>query len=74
MVSYGSAAEYATSIAVADVNGDGRPDLLVTSSCYDNGCAKGAVSVLLGEDDGTFKAAPNYGSGGGDANSIAAAD
>ncbi|MGA8741409.1 MAG: VCBS repeat-containing protein [Terracidiphilus sp.] len=74
VVSYGSAAEYATSIAVADVNGDGRPDLLVTSSCYDNGCAKGAVSVLLGEDDGTFKAAPNYGSGGGDANSIAAAD
>ena len=73
-VSYSSNALYPNSVAVADVNGDGRPDLLVGSSCYDNGCAVGAVGLLLGKDDGTFRAALNYGSGGQDANSIAAAD
>lgn len=73
-VAYGSAAYEADSIAVADVNRDGTPDLLVTNACYDNGCAAGAVSVLLGRADGRFKAAPNYQSGGQDANAIAAAD
>jgi hypothetical protein len=73
-VSYGSAAFEADSIAVADVNMDGTPDLLVTNACYDNGCAAGAVSILLGRPDGTFKAAPNYQPGGQDANAIAAAD
>lgn len=74
VVSYGSAALESNSIAVADVNGDGSPDLLVTDACYDTGCAAGAVSTLLGRGDGTFKAARNYGSGGQDANAIAAAD
>ncbi len=73
-VSYGSAAFEANSIAVADVNMDGTPDLLVTNACYQNGCAAGAVAVLLGRDDGTFKAAPNYNPGGQEANAIAAAD
>jgi FG-GAP-like repeat len=73
-VSYGSAAFGANSIAVADVNMDGTPDLLVTNGCYENGCAAGAVSVLPGRGNGTFKAAPNNESGGQDANAIAAAD
>jgi hypothetical protein len=38
------------SVAVADVNGDGRPDLIVANA-YD-----GAVGVLLGNGDGTFQA------------------
>ena len=45
-------------IVVADFNGDGKPDL-VTSG----GGAQ--VSVLLGNGDGTFQAAVNYGVGSG---------
>ena len=37
---------------VADVNGDGRPDL-VTVSNHDS-----AIGVLLGKGDGTFEPAP----------------
>jgi hypothetical protein len=55
------------SLAVADVNGDGRPDLLVT----DNG---GSVNVLLGNGDGTFQAPVAYNSGGSPARWVAVAD
>jgi hypothetical protein len=41
-------------VAIADFNGDGKPD--VVSANYD-GCD---TSVLLGNGDGTFKAAKNY--------------
>ena len=44
------------SMAVADFNGDGKPDL-VTADC--NGLGDD-VSVLLGNGDGTFQAAVNY--------------
>src|SRR5450432_1422163 len=52
-------------IAVADVNGDGKLDVLVTNSCI-NTCGKkpgGAVSVLLGNGDGTFQPEVVYISG-----------
>src|SRR5450631_664247 len=62
--SYKSGGDYAVSIAVADVNRDGRPDLLV---------AGGGVSVLVGNGDGTFQAAVSYNSGGLYANAIAVA-
>lgn len=73
-VGYGSAGLYAESLAVADVNGDGRQDLLVTNDCSDNGCTAGEVALLLGKDDGKFRAASNYASGGEDDNAIVAAD
>jgi len=53
-----SPVEYPTgdagSIAVADLNGDGKPDLLVTT--FHNQ----SVAVLLGNGDGTFQPATGY--------------
>ena len=37
-VSYDSGGEGATSVAVADVNGDGQPDMLVANFCATNAC------------------------------------
>ena len=47
----------ARSVAVADVNGDGKPDLLVVNQCSTSSCANsnGVVGVLLGNGDGTFQ-------------------
>jgi hypothetical protein len=62
---------------VADVNGDGKPDLLVGSNCATNAnpCpADGVISVLLGNGDGTFQAAVTYDSGGNGYPAIAVAD
>jgi hypothetical protein len=58
------------SVAVADVNGDGKPDVLVTN-WYD-----GTVGVLLGNGDGTFQAVADYavGSGYEGPESVAVAD
>lgn len=62
-------------VAIADMNGDGEPDLVVSNGCRDSGeCAAGTASlgVLLGNGDGTFKPVVRYDSGGGaDAVSIA---
>jgi Bacterial Ig-like domain (group 3)/FG-GAP-like repeat/FG-GAP repeat len=78
--SYGSGGTFPTSVAVADVNGDGKPDLLVancdagqSSSCIDLS-VDGSVGVLLGNGDGTFQAAVAYDSGGSGAWSVAVAD
>jgi hypothetical protein len=78
-VNYGSGGLLADSIAVADVNGDGKPDLLVANECGaldDNGFCSGSgiVGVLLGNGDGTFQPAVSYDSGGGGAYSVAVAD
>jgi hypothetical protein len=66
-VNYGSGGYLATSVAVADVNGDGKPDLVVANFA-------GNVGVLLGNGDGTFQTAVTYGTGGGDTQSVAVAD
>src|SRR5436190_21238921 len=46
------------SVTVADVNGDGKPDL-ITANAY-LGATGGTVSVLLGNGDGTHQAAQNF--------------
>jgi len=45
---------YSNWAAVADFNGDGNPDLIVSSSGF-NGYVSGTVSILLGNGDGTFQ-------------------
>jgi hypothetical protein len=62
-------------VVVTDVNGDGKPDLVVANRCIDNGClVEAVVAVLLGNGDGTFQAAVTYNSGGLFTNSVAVAD
>jgi hypothetical protein len=74
-VTYGSGGYAQPSVAVADVNGDGKPDLLVASQCANSSCpGNGEVGVLLGKGDGTFQPVVTYGSGGYDASSLAVAD
>lgn len=48
------------SVVAADLNGDGRVDLVVT-----NGDSSGQVGVLLGNGDGTFQPVVDYGAGNG---------
>jgi FG-GAP-like repeat len=72
-ITYSSGGFDASSVAVADVNADGKPDLLVTDVCADAGC-KGLIAMLLGNGDGTFQAAVVRSSGGYFANSVALTD
>jgi len=57
-----------TSVVVADVNGEGKPDIVV-------GNDPGSIGVLLGNGDGTFQSAQTYNSGtGSGTGEIAVAD
>ena len=73
-VAYGSGGLGAYSVTIADVNGDGKPDLVVANFCANSNCATGSVGVLLGNGDGTFQTAVTYNSGGARALSVAVAD
>lgn len=62
-----------TAAAVADVNGDGMPDILVSiSNCVGN--TNGCVAVLLGNGDGSFRTAIYYDAGAPNTYSLAVAD
>lgn len=76
VISYGSGGIAAHSVAADDVNGDGKPDLVVANLCSSNTVctASGSVSVLLGNGDGTFQPAAAYSSGGYEAVSVAIGD
>jgi FG-GAP-like repeat/Bacterial Ig-like domain (group 3) len=73
---YGSGGWDASSVAIADLNGDGYPDLAVSNlcelsaNCPTDGAPPGEVSVLLGNGDGTFQTPVSYSSGGSWATSV----
>ncbi|HEY6768012.1 MAG TPA: VCBS repeat-containing protein [Candidatus Sulfotelmatobacter sp.] len=75
-VIYGSGANYPMSLALRDVNGDGKLDLLVVNQCLDNTCwaSSGTVGVLLGNGDGTFQSVVSYDTGGVPSFSVAVGD
>jgi hypothetical protein len=64
-------------MALADVNADGKPDLLVANGCTSvtsRDCSSGTVGVLIGNGDGTFQPVVTYGSGGLNPFYVSAAD
>jgi hypothetical protein len=71
--SFNSGGSGPNSVAIADVNGDNIPDLVVANWCTDSTCTASSVAVLLGRGDGTFQPAVTYGSGGLIADSVAVA-
>jgi hypothetical protein len=62
-------------LAVADLNGDKKPDLVVSNACLSSGnCAYGSIGVLLNKGDGTFKPSVVYPTAGWGATGLALAD
>ena len=75
-VSYDSAGGAPFSLAVADLNGDGAPDIVVDNFCVwvDGACSFTTVGVLINHGDGTFAPAVPWNLGGSSSQSIAIAD
>jgi len=67
VVRYDSGGFGASSAAIADVNGDGKVDVVIANCGSSSGCTQATttVGVLLGNGDGTLQAVKTYGRGGG---------
>jgi len=59
---------------IADLNGDGKLDVVVADWCINSSCPSGSVGVLLGNGDGTFQTPLSYSSGGLFATDVAVGD
>jgi hypothetical protein len=70
VVTYDTGGYHAFLVSVADMNGDGIPDLVVANGCGallsdpQPVCPDGSAGVLLGNGDGTFRSVRNFPSGG----------
>ncbi len=60
---------YPASVAIADFNGDGKPDLAVVSTYTSN-----LVEILLGDGSGAFALSSSFSTATGGANEVVAAD
>src|ERR1700693_1018382 len=65
VVTYDTGGSEASMVVVADVNSDGKPDLIVLNcgNCYAPPSIThvGSIAVMLGNGDGTFQTAVSYG-------------
>jgi hypothetical protein len=75
-VNYDSGGQLSSGVKIADLNGDGNSDLVVSNGCQYQPCNtfNGSVSVLLGSGDGSFGLPGNISSGGYETQSVAVAD
>jgi hypothetical protein len=75
-VTYDTGGNQPFSVAVADLNGDGNPDIAVANSCVivGNTCPYTTVGILLGNGDGTFQPVVTYDPGVTESTAIAIAD
>jgi Bacterial Ig-like domain (group 3)/FG-GAP-like repeat len=74
-VNYDSGGSGAQSVAIADVNGDGYPDLIVANQAErGGGGVNGVVAVLLSDGHGSFRAPVSYSAGGILSDSVAVGD
>jgi len=75
---YDSGGSGASWVAIADMNGDSKPDLVAvnwcSALCGTSTPIEGSVAVLLGNGDGTFQTAVAYPSGDNGSRSVATAD
>ena len=76
---YASGAEFANSVQLADLNGDGKLDMVVSNCGTDmpGTCptdTDGVVAIFLGNGDGTFQAPILYDAGAGGAIKVLVAD
>jgi len=71
---YSSGGLFAQAVIVADLNGDGKLDIVVSNYYTLNFPAQGSVAVLLGNGDATFRAPLLYPAGGDGSNGLALAD
>jgi hypothetical protein len=71
---YASGGNDSSSIVVADMDGDGKPDLVISNELSASGYEHGSVGILRGNGDGTFQAAQTYDMGGFNGGSIVVGD